>query len=317
VKTGNGRDQRSFGAGLGRQTTDPAPGCLNVPSVTRPTAPDHPPPHHRVGRWVGPLALALMAMAATACGSDLIGPASTSTSLAAAPVTTSTTAPLTGEVAVAFPVVACTTPYGGQLPGPGWKPTILLAPIPTALVGQVEFYSDGTRSILGPSGWACTETTAADGGVDLAVVPPGTPNPATPGSPAAGANGIFATFDTTGHSAGVDLVCPFFTLPSFQQRDADCNGQKVPGEFSSMPTPDVASVLDPAGVVGTLAGSGGGHMVSGAVLFPQVMPAVTDGASIAIAVESCALSNAALCPTVVSDFEVREFPVPSPDGSSG
>ncbi len=181
---------------------------------------------------MGRVALALVAMAATACGTDLVGPASSSTSLAAAaPGTTSTTAPLTGEVAVAFPVVGCTPAFGSQVPGQGWKPSILLAPIPTVLVGQVEFYTDGTRSILGPSGWACTETDAADGGVDLAVVPPGTPDPPTSGSPTAGAEGVFATFDTTAHSAGVDLVCPFFTLPTFQQRDANCNGQKPPGEI--------------------------------------------------------------------------------------
>jgi hypothetical protein len=267
---------------------------------------------------VGRVALALVAMAATACGTDLVGPASSSTSLAAAaPGTTSTTAPLTGEVAVAFPVVGCTPAFGSPVPGQGWKPSILLAPIPTVLVGQVEFYTDGTRSILGPSGWACTETDAADGGVDLAVVPPGTPDAPTSGSPTAGAEGVFATFDTTAHTAGVDLVCPFFTLPSFQQRDANCNGQKPPGEFFSMPTPDVASVWDPAGVVGTLVASGGVHTVTGAVIFPQVTPAVGDGASIDIAVESCALTNAALCPTILSDFEVREFPVPSINGRSG
>jgi hypothetical protein len=255
-------------------------------------------------------------MTATACGSDLLGPSS-STSLAAEPSTTSTTAPLTGEVAVAFPVVGCSSAYGNPLPAQGWKPSILLAPIPTALVGKVEFYTDGAHSILGPSGWSCTATTATDGGADLAVVPPGTPDPAASGSPAAGAEGVFATFDTTGHSAGVNLVCPFFTLPSFQQREADCSGQKPPGELSSMPTPDVASVFDPAGVVGTLAGSGGAHAVTGTVVFPQVMPALTDGTSINIAAESCALGDAALCPTVVSDFEVRQYPVPSTNGGYG
>ncbi|MGH9080620.1 MAG: hypothetical protein ACRDYE_11215 [Acidimicrobiales bacterium] len=267
-----------------------------------------------------------MAMLATACGSNLLGAASSSTLAATAASTTSTTsttAPLTGEVAVAFPVVACTTAYGGPLPGQGWKPSILLAPIPTVLVGQVEFYTDGTHSILGPTGWSCTETTTTDGAAGLAVVPPGAPNPSGAsdpsgsGPPAAGSEGVFATFESTGHSAGVDLVCPFFLLPSFQQRDANCNGQMPAGETSSMPTPDVASVSDPAGVVGTLAGSGGTRPVTGAVIFPQVMPALTEGVSIDIAVESCALTHATLCPTVLSDFEVREFPVPSSNGGSG
>jgi len=35
------------------------------------------------------------------------------------------------------------------------------------------------------------------------------------------------------------------------------------------------------------------------------------GSSVAVDAESCALADAALCPTVLSDFEVREFPVPA------
>ena len=77
-----------------------------------------------------------------------------------------------------------------------------------------------------------------------------------------------------------------------------------------MPTPDVVAVTDPGGVAGTLEGSGGINAVTGAVIFPQSMPAVTDGSSVDIAVESCSLTDPSLCPTVLSDFEVREFPVP-------
>jgi hypothetical protein len=264
------------------------------------------------------MALALVAMVSTACGSDLIGQASTSTSAPPpAASTTSTTAPLTGEVAVAFPVVDCTTTDGNPAAGQGWKPSIFVAPIPTTLVGQVEFYTDGTHSVVGPNGWNCTTTTADDGATGLAVVPSGGSDLSTSGAPAAGTEGVFATFDTTGHPAGVSLVCPFFIIPSWQQREADCTGQKPVGEQSSMPTPDMATVSDPAGVVGTLAASGGVHAVTGVVIFPQVMPALADGANIDIAVESCALTDTALCPTVLSDFEVREFPVPLADGRSG
>jgi hypothetical protein len=77
-----------------------------------------------------------------------------------------------------------------------------------------------------------------------------------------------------------------------------------------MPTPDVASVTDPAGVVGSLEGSGGAHAVTGTVLFPQESPEVADGGSVVVAVESCSLPDTSLCPTVLSDFDVREFPVP-------
>jgi hypothetical protein len=38
---------------------------------------------------------------------------------------------------------------------------------------------------------------------------------------------------------------------------------------------------------------------------------VADGSSVNIAVESCSISDTTLCPTILSDFEVREFPVPT------
>lgn len=212
---------------------------------------------------------------------------------------------------MAFPVVGCTTGFGTPPPGQSWKASILLAPIPTALVGRVEFYTDGPHAVLAPSGWSCVISTAPDGATDLSVEPPGESIAPTPGT-----QGVFATFDTTGRPAGAALVCPFFAIPQWQQQEADCDGQKPPGEFSSLPTPDVATVYDPAGVSGSLAASGGARAVGGTVIFPQVTPAVSDGSSIDVAVESCALVDTSLCATVLADFEVREFPIPGGLGGS-
>jgi len=252
---------------------------------------------------------------ASACGSSLIGSASTTpvapASGRAAADSTTTTAPLSGEVAVAFPVVACTTSTGGSLGSTGWRPTVLLAPIPTALVGKVEFYSDGVHTVLGPTGWTCSQTSGNQGASGLSVYPPGTANPPGATIPPAGAEGVFAIFDTTGNAQGISLVCPYFTIPSWQRNEAHCSGSKPVGEQTSMPTPDVVAISDPGGVAGSLEGSGGEHAVTGTVIFPQSMPAVTDGSSVDIAVESCSLTDASLCPTVLSDFEVREFPVPT------
>jgi len=69
-------------------------------------------------------------------------------------------------------------------------------------------------------------------------------------------------------------------------------------------------VADAAGVVGSLAASGGQSVVTGVVLFPQIPSAISYGSPIAVAAESCALTAPSLCPTILSDFEVREFPVP-------
>jgi hypothetical protein len=215
---------------------------------------------------------------------------------------------------VAFPVITCTTSAGTPLGSTGWRPGFLLAPIPTALVGKVEFYSDGVHTVLGPVGWACAQTAAAPGNVGasgLVVYPADTTAPAVASVPAPGTQGVFAIFDSTGHIQGIDLVCPFFAVPRFQSEEAHCAASKPVGEQSSMPTPDVAAVTDPAGTSGSLLGSGGAQPVTGVVLFPQVQPAVTYGSSVDIAVESCSLTDTALCPTILSDFEVREFPVPA------
>lgn len=277
-----------------------------------------PPPSRRRRGSTASVALVLGAVvvagaALTACGTS---PAASSATKPVSSVTTrpqsvtATTGPLTGEVAVAFPVVACTTSSGATLAGQGWKPSILLAPIPTALVGKVEFYSDGVHTVLGPNGWACSEAPQSDGGSGLVVYPPGSPDPPVGSSPAPGTQGIFAIFDTTDNVRGITLVCPYFTLPTWQMQEAACTGTKPAGEQSSMSTPDVVSVTDPAGVVGSLEGSGGPGPVTGAVIFPQVEPAVTDGSAVDVAQESCSLPDPTLCTTVLADFEVREFPVP-------
>ena len=288
------------------------------------------------------------------CGSSLLGTTSTtgpasSASSSASSGSSSTTVPVNGEVAVAFPVVGCGNPAYGGTPiksRTGWNPTILLAPVPTSLVGKVSFYTDGVHTLLAPTGWTCslvtpgpgssdqgssTTTTstdaqagppatptsgqngaiAASGGTTLAVYPANDPNTPVSGPPPPGAEGVFATYATTGTDAGVDLVCPFFAIPSWQSQQSGCSPTKPVGETTNALTPDITQVSDPAGLVGSMAGSGGQDTVTGVVLFPQIPSAISYGSSIAVAAESCSLTDARLCPTILSDFDVREFPVPS------
>jgi len=290
------------------------------------------------------------------CGSSLLG--TTSTTGAASSTATSdspsTTVPVNGEVAVAFPVVACTNPSAGGAAiksRTGWNPTILVAPVPTSLVGKVTFYTDGVHTLLGPTGWTCALMTAgastaypgqaatppatsasgqtvtsipsasptsgqsgaiaAPGGITLAVYPSDAPNPPTSGPPAPGTEGIFASYATTATTAGVGLVCQFFAIPSWQSRSAGCSTSKPYGETTVVLTPDVTQVTDPVGLVGSLAASGGQGAVTGVVLFPQIPSATSYGSPVAVAAESCAIADTALCPTILTDFEVREFPVPA------
>ncbi len=256
-----------------------------------------------------------MSLVLSGCGKSLnaiVG----STSTTEDPVTANGANPATtpipaGEVAVAFPVTDCAAASGTALPSGGWKPSVLLAPISTAMVGKVEFYTDGTHTLLGPYGWNCSEWSAVPGFTGLVVYPPNTTPPAVNTTPAAGTEGVFASFGTTGSTQGVALVCRYFTVAQFQQQQASCSGPGLAGEQSTLVTPDVAALTDPAGVTGALQGSGGSQPVTGVVIFPQVLPAVTYGTAVAIATESCSLVAARLCPTIISDFEVREFPVPN------
>jgi len=311
----------------------------------------------RPSRWPWRLVAAASAVGLSVlagCGTSLLGSAATTdpggsaspTAAGSGPSATPTTVPIDGEVAVAFPVVACTAPTYGGTPvksRSGWNPSILLAPVPTSLVGKVAFYTDGIHIVLGPTGWTCAQVSsgasapagsgaptastapdqvtavptsgqngaiAAPGGTTLAVFPPNDPDPPVSGPPAPGTEGIFATWATTGTDAGVDMVCPFFTLPSWQVQSAGCTTARPGGETADVLTPDVTEVTDPAGVVGNLAGSGGQGPSTGVVLFPQIPSAISYGSPIAVATESCSLADTSLCPTVLSDFDVREFPVP-------
>ncbi len=283
------------------------------------------------------LGLVGSAIVTAGCGSSLF--ATTTGTVTPSTTTTTTTAPVVTGVAVGIPVAGCTAgtastgaigqtsasgtgaTYGQGGSGPngdgsgdssGWRPSFILAPVPTALISLVEFYSDGLHTVLAPTGWTCTTLDPSSQETELVVYPTGDPDPPTTGSPAPGSQGIFAIFATTDEPQGVSIVCPFFTVPAWQQREALCDSGHVPnGERTTMPTPDVAAVSDPAGVVGSMPGSGGPHTVSGVVIFPQVMPAVQQGDGIDVAEESCSLVSPMLCPTILSDFEVREFPVPS------
>lgn len=107
------------------------------------------------------------------------------------------------------------------------------------------------------------------------------------------------------------MVCPFFTLPSWQQSQASCSSTKPAGETAATSTPDLVTVTDAVGQAGNLAGSGGQHPVTGTVIFPQVQPDVTDGIAAHVAAESCSIIDPTLCPTILSDFDVRSFPAPA------
>lgn len=223
------------------------------------------------------------------------------------PHATTTTVPTTRIGPTVLPVEACASTSAVTGTGPLWVPTKLAGAVPAAVANRLEYYSVGSETLLGPRGWTCNQLHATDGSAQMAVYPPGSPNPTSvAGRPGPGTQLVDATFDYTGHVPGIDLVCPYF--PSVATASEPCPSSVPTGEKVSQRTPDVVAITDPAGVKGALAGSGGRQAVTGLMIVPQA-PDVLGGVNVAEI--SCSLKTTSLCPAILSDFVVRQFPVPT------
>jgi hypothetical protein len=218
-----------------------------------------------------------------------------------------------------LPVGPCASVFGagGPSTGPAWEPTKLAAAMPDASAGKLEFYSVGTErflgtleTLLGPRGWSCGQLTGADGAAEMAVYPPGSANPFSleaPSEPAPGEQLVEASFDYTGHIPGIDRACPYF--PSVASASgAPCPSTVPTGEKVTRLTADVVAITDPPAVKGSLAGSGGRRSVTGLMIVPEGSN-LPD--SVGVAKISCSLRAASLCSTILSDFVVRQFPIPT------
>ena len=218
-----------------------------------------------------------------------------------------TTTPTTAMGPTVLPVGTCAQTSGGPSTGPAWVPTQLGGAVPSAIASQLEYYSVGTETALGPRGWSCAQLAATDGSSALDVYPPGQPNPITSSSQVGqGAQIVAADFDYTGHGPGVQLACRYF--PHVASADQPCSTSVLQGEQVHQITPDVVTITDPAGVKGSLEGSGGPGAVTGLMIIPQA-PNVAGG--VGVATESCSLTNAELCQSILQDFLVRQLPVPT------
>jgi hypothetical protein len=216
-----------------------------------------------------------------------------------------------------LPVGSCASiNVANQSPGPAWAPTRLAAAMPVASAQKLEFYSVGTEialgtleTLLGPRGWSCGQLIGGDGRTGMAVYPPGSANPdgLTRVGVSPGEQVVAAIFDYTGHLPGVYSACPYF--PSVASaHGVSCPSPVPAGEKVARLTPDIVTITDPAGVKGNLAGSGGGRIVTGLMIMPQGS-GLPD--SVGIAEISCSLRSASLCSTILSDFVVRQFPIPT------
>ncbi len=214
----------------------------------------------------------------------------------------SKTATATAKLSV-LPVGSCSSTTARDGDNPIWVPTELAAVLTPSAAKALQFYSVGSETLLGPKGWDCAQLFATDGSAGMAAYPPGTPNPEIGDSPAkAGAQLVQARFDYTDHGTGFDLACPYFPHAVFGT--GTCSSTVPTGETVRQLTPDVVSITDPAGVKGVLASSGGPRAVTGLMILPQA----SQPSSGNIAEVSCSLKASTLCPSVLDDFVVRQFP---------
>jgi hypothetical protein len=227
----------------------------------------------------------------------------------------------TGVGLQVLPVKSCTSVNVANGIPLGWVPTRLAAVMPAGSAQKLEFYSVGTEpvndtleALLGPRGWSCGQLIGGDGRVGMTVYPPGSANPdrltrvgVSWVGISSGEQVVAAIFDYSGHLPGVYLACPYF--PSvLSAYGVSCPSTVPTGEKVTRLSPDVVAIRDPAGVKGALAGSGGGRSVTGLMIVPQGSDLPS---SVGIAELSCSLRSASLCSTILSDFVVRQFPIPT------
>ncbi len=230
-----------------------------------------------------------MILVVAACGSSgptpTVGPsvaasgpasaASASPASAAASPSPATSAPLASLAAPTpetsrtahIDVVACPTTFGLPDETMGPVPSTMTATVSADVAAQVAFYSDGTRTLLGPKGWHCEAAVGVDGSSAMTITPPGQATP--PGSPPPDHQAVTAF--TGGACVGciATMACGLFpeAWKLFDQPGSICPTTSPTGELITRPMPRSAVFEDPPGIAGTGEPSGGRYRALGLLVF--------------------------------------------------
>jgi len=249
------------------------------------------------------IAAAAVVIAVAACGSP--GPTASPTGPAVSPLL-STASPVesgpapslavpTPEVAhtARIPVVACPTTYG--LPGEsmGTIPSTMTATVTRRVAAEVTFYSNGTQTLLGPSGWQCEGAVGVDGSSSMVITPQGQATPT--GSPSPGHQAVTAFSGGACVGCIATMACGLFpeAWKLFDQPGLSCPTTSPPGELVSRLFPSAAVFEDPPGVAGTGEPSGGQYRALGLMVFDPGTGAGGSGADLPSALKiTCTLSDA-------------------------
>ena len=164
-------------------------------------------------------------------------------------------------------MATCPTTFGLPDETMGPVPSTMTATVSAAVAAQVAFYSNGTRTLLGPKGWHCEAAIGADGSSSMTITPPGQATPA--GSPPPDHQAVTAY--TGGGCVGciATMACGLFpeAWKLFDTPGSSCPTTSPAGEVITRPIPRSVIFEDPPGVAGTGEPSGGRYRALGLMVF--------------------------------------------------
>jgi hypothetical protein len=170
-------------------------------------------------------------------------------------------------------VVACPSSYGVNGARTSLYPAAISMVLGAGNDDKFALYSDSYRSIqpvLGPQGWDCSITVATDGGLLVAVFPPG--------QSAHGSDLVSAYSEPACTGCIYDDVCPLvpYAAKVMNYTYLPCDSSRVPGQEVTWLTgprtyasrgADIIGFTDPPGVHGYGSGSGGHYPAHGILRF--------------------------------------------------
>ena len=170
----------------------------------------------------------------------------------------------------------------------------LIVPLSASLEDELTAYaSNGGSVLIGPRGWKCRATMGVDGTQQIGLVPPDFEK--APWFAEAGDPVVMATIVPACAGCISSMICAFF--PQEEVVRAYARYEECPpvpeGEEVSYVSRSTVTFVDPVGVKGTAAGSGGSLASVGAVVYK--------GREQGSRQLSCTLpeESASLCPAVV------------------
>jgi serine/threonine protein kinase len=230
----------------------------------------------------------------------------TTTTATSGATTTSTTAAPAATVSAQLSQVVCPTTYGVQPDGTPSLPSTVAKSIPSGLVNRIAVYTDaqGQMQILAPTGWACSASIGADGSSVLAAFPEGQPDPTTYSPTPSTGEQVVGSQASACASCNYAQTTPVFTAAAAQcaidyAGDPSACPGPYPGESVDTIGDGILGFLDPPGVKGSGAGSGGAYPANGVVTYHP-----DSAGSQPSYIETCTLpdSQHSLCTAALDNF---------------